>query len=371
MEDTIFYDRQGVERLALAPDPEGPDEAVGFAAVLSVENAALRAQVTQARLLLDSATDHAIITMDLKGRVTSWNMGAQRILGYREAEILSRSGEIVFTAEDRAIGRFTTEMHCALEAGSALNERWHLRRDGTRFWASGTMLPLLDEEGRPEGFLNILRDRSDAQAETERRGLLMAEMSHRVRNTFATVQAVAAQTMRHTPDPAAFQGAFDDRLQALSRSHDVLVRAEGQDACLHALIESALNAYGGEPGRISVEGPPVLLPADMAITVSLAFHELATNAVKYGALSVPQGRVAVTWTAAPSRHGGSQVSVLWRERDGPPVRQPKRRGFGSQLLEKGLSPGNVHLDFQPGGLECRVCLPLAASSQGVTSRPSD
>ncbi|MGI4793200.1 MAG: HWE histidine kinase domain-containing protein, partial [Janthinobacterium lividum] len=237
------------------------------------------------------------------------------------------------------------------------------RRDGTRVWASGTMLPLLDEDGRPEGFLNVLRDRTNAQVEVERRALLMAEMNHRIKNTFATVQAVAVQTRRHTPDPAAFQAAFDARLQVLSRSHDVLIGAEWHDACLHVLIESALGAYDGEPDHIAVEGPAVLVTANLAVTVSLAFHELATNAVKYGALSVPQGRVAVTWTITPARHGGNEVSILWRERGGPPVQPPSRRGFGSQLLEKGLSPaGAVRLAFKPEGLECSISLSLGSDS---------
>ncbi len=129
--------------------PENADEAHEHAAALAVQNAALRVQVSQARQELDSAIDHAIITMDGHGCVTSWNTGAQRILGYAEAEVLGRTGEIVFTSEDRAGGRFATEMAHALETGSALNERWHVRRDGTRFWASGTMLPLLDEDGTP------------------------------------------------------------------------------------------------------------------------------------------------------------------------------------------------------------------------------
>ena len=342
---------------------EEPDEVSMPVTMLAAENAVLRAQVTRMRHLLNSAVDHAIITMDGDGCITSWNTGAQRILGYQESEVLGRSCEIVFTSEDRTNNRFAVEMRRAIEAGSANNERWHVRRDGTRFWASGTMLPLLDEDGRPVGFLNILRDRTAAQVEIERRALLMAEMNHRIKNTFATVQAVAVQTRRHAPDPDAFQKAFDARLQVLSRSHDVLIKAEWHDACLRALIESALGAYGGEPGRITVEGPPVLLVASLVVMVSLAFHELATNAVKYGALSMPQGRVAVTWTVTPSRHGDSQVSVLWRERGGPPVQQPKRRGFGSQLLEKGLAPGSVHLDFQVDGLECHVRLPIATSSE--------
>lgn len=146
-------------------------------------------------------------------------------MGYAETEILGRSGEIVFISEDRAEGRFTTELCRAIEHGSAANERWHLRRDGSRFWASGMMMQLLDGKGRPQGFLNILRDRTEARAEMERRELLVAEMNHRIKNTFATVQAVAAQTGRYAPAPSDFLAAFGARLMALARSHDVLIRA--------------------------------------------------------------------------------------------------------------------------------------------------
>ena len=346
----------------------GSGNAARCAAALSVENALLRAQVRRGRLLLDSAIDHAIITMDINGVITGWNAGAERILGYAAAEILGQSGEIVFTFEDRAIGRLATEMRHAIEAGSAVNERWHMRRDGTRFWASGTMLPLLDEAERPDGFLNIMRDRTEVRAEVEQRALLMAEMSHRIRNTFATVQAVAAQTRRHSPDSADFQAAFDARLSLLARSHDVLIKAEWDDTSLRNLIESALGAYGGEPGRITVEGASVTLAASHAVGVSLAFHELATNAVKHGALSVPQGHVEVTWSATPVRPGADRAEIFWRERGGPAVQPPGRRGFGSQLLEKGLSPGGtVRLDFRPDGVECHMSLPLIADVRTQTS----
>ena len=329
---------------------------------LDAENAALREQVRRSRLILDSAIDYAIITMDIDGCVTSWSAGAQRILGYAEAEILGRSGEVIFTSEDRADGRFTIELCRAIEAGSASNERWHLRRDGTRFWASGRMMPLLDAEGRPQGFLNILRDRTEARAEVERRELLMAEMNHRIKNTFSTVQAVAAQTQRHVTSATEFQTAFGARLRVLARSHDVLIRADWHDAPLREVIESALEAYGDEPERIAVEGAAVVLTASLAVTVSLAFYELATNAVKYGALSIPAGRVDVSWTIIPARRGMNRVSIVWRKRGGPAVEPPRRRGFGSQLLERGMpAGGTVKLDFQSEGLECRICLPLGGA----------
>jgi len=141
---------------------------------------------------------------------------------------------------------------------------------------------------------------------------------------------------------------------ALGRSHDVLIRSGWEDAPLRDVIEGALAAYSGEPGRIAVEGLPVLLAANLVMTVSLAFHELATNAVKHGALSVPDGSVNVAWTTDPAMRSARQVRIVWRECGGPPVERPERRGFGSQLLEQGIrsqAGGTVQLDFQPKGLE--------------------
>ena len=199
-------------------------------AALETENRVLREQDVRTRLILDSATDYAIITLNVSGCVTSWNTGAQNIVGYTETEVLGRSGEFIFTSEDRTAGRFAAELRRAVETGRASNERWHLRRDGTRFWASGLMMPLLDLDGSPVGFLNILRDRTQVQAEVERRELLMAEMNHRIKNIFALVQGVATQTRRHTETAAEFQEAFAARLMVLARSNDVLIRSDWHDA---------------------------------------------------------------------------------------------------------------------------------------------
>ena len=187
----------------------------------ATENGELHEQDARARQIVDSAIGYAIITMDTNGCVTSWNAAAQAIIGCTEAGILGRSGDVVFTADDRATGRFASELCRAVEAGRASNERWHLRRDGTRFWASRLMMPLLDGGGSPVGFLNNLRGRTEVQAAAERRELLMAEMNHRIKNTFAMVQGVAAQTRRHTEAPAEFQAAFAARLKVLARSNDV------------------------------------------------------------------------------------------------------------------------------------------------------
>ena len=329
-------------------------------AQLEAENRALQEKNARTLQVLHSAVDYAIITLDRQGGITGWNTGAQRVLGYSEAEVVGRCGDILFTAEDRQEGRFTLELCRAIETGRADNERWHVRRDGSRFWASGLMMPLLDADGRPDGFLNILRDRSELQAEAERRELMMAEMNHRVKNTFAMVQAVAAQSCRHAHSLADFQEVFASRLTALAHSHDMLIKGGWEDAPLRGIIEGALSTYCNEPGRLMLEGPPVLLAANLVVVLTLAFHELATNAAKHGALSTPTGTVQVSWLTKPNAKKRRQVELLWRERGGPLVHQPEHKGFGSYLLGRGLSflGASLRVEFQPAGLECHLCFPL-------------
>ena len=337
-------------------------------AALEAENRALRDELEQARRILGSATEYAIFTLDPEGRISSWNAGARNVLGYVEAEILGRSGNIFFTPEDRAEGAFTGELCRALDEGRATNERWHLRKDGTRFWASGVMLPLLDDEGRPHGFLNILRDGTERRAEAERRALVEAELAHRVKNTLALAHAVAVQTSRYAETPEAFQQAFGSRLKALARSHEMLAQGGWDGAPLRKVIERALEPYEGMPGRIVLDGLPFRLASAAVVSLSLAFHELATNAAKHGALSVPEGRVEVTWMRRRAESGKHVLEILWREGGGPQVSRPKRRGFGSRLLEQSLRHEfgcTITLSFAPEGLECRICLPLTANVLGV------
>ena len=144
----------------------------------------------------------------------------------------------------------------------------------------------------------------------------------------------------------------------------MLIRGDWVDAPLRSVIEGALEAYGGDPDRVALDGVAVMLAAPMVVAMSLVFHELATNAAKYGSLSVPTGRVDVAWTVIPGRPGAQRVEIAWRERGGPPVRQPTSRGFGSQLLDHGIpTGGTVRLDYLPAGLECRIVLPLGSNAR--------
>ncbi len=308
------------------------------------------------RLIIESARDYAIFTTDHAGRVTSWNGGAQRVLGFPAEEILGRPSEVIFTPDDRAARRPAEEMRCALADGAASDERWHLRRDGSRFWAAGMLYPLRGEGGAVRGFLKILRDRTDWRRAEERRAVLIGELNHRVKNTLATVQSLAEQTLRATRGPDAFVPAFRARLLALSRAHDLLTRESWEGATLRDTVETALEPWRDEDGRIRLDGPQLRLSPRQALALAMGAQELAANAARHGALSAEGGRVEVTW-----RLEGGEVALDWREVGGPPLRTPERRGFGTRLLGRPLATelhGSVRVDYPVSGVTCAIRFPL-------------
>lgn len=197
----------------------------------------------------------------------------------------------------------------------------------------------------------------------EQQKFLLDELNHRVKNTLATVQSIAAQTLRSSTEPAAFQKAFEARLIALSTAHDLLSRENWRGVMLHDLVTRELVPYGLEdPGRVSVSGERVWLPARISVPLGMAIHELATNAARHGALSVPRGKVDVQWTARATE-SGSMLCLTWQETGGPSVAKPTRRGFGTRMIERGLKhdlQGDATLVFDSDGLRCVITMPLAA-----------
>ncbi|WP_052214356.1 sensor histidine kinase [Belnapia sp. F-4-1] len=219
-------------------------------------------------------------------------------------------------------------------------------------------------DGKSRGFLKIMRDRTEPRREEERRLVLLRELDHTVKNTLAVVQSVTIQSRRYAPTPADFQDALVARLAALARSHDLLTRSSWEGASLRDIVRQTLAPYATKVGqdRLSLQGPPVRLTPTAVVTLNLAFHELATNAAKYGALSAPGGGVEVGWHIDRTTKEKPQLEVHWRERGGPPVRVPASRGFGTRLIERGLSrefDAAVRLDFAPAGVECMIRLPFA------------
>ncbi|WP_407528727.1 sensor histidine kinase [Methylobacterium oryzisoli] len=211
-----------------------------------------------------------------------------------------------------------------------------------------------------------LGQRAEERRQAEaRQDLLIHELNHRVKNTLATVQAMARQTARGIDSVGAFTAAFEARLLAMSQTHTLLTASQWSTTDLRRILELELAPYAtGRPDRVHLDGPAVALVPRMAVPVGMTVHELATNAAKYGALSIPEGRVVVRWRLADAT-----LHLSWQESGGPPVAAPERAGFGTRLIrtsvERELS-GTIALDFLPDGLLCRLTLPLEPS---VASEP--
>jgi two-component sensor histidine kinase len=255
----------------------------------------------------------------------------------------------------------------ALDAGQipyVQREKRNLRKDGSFVWVNVTVSVVRDPvSGRPRHRVAVVQDIAEQRRAQERQTLLMKELNHRVKNTLAAVQAIMAQGLRGAGVSGEVREGIEARLIALSRSHDLLTRERWQSASLVDLVALALEPYrnaAGQPPRYRVQGLDVRLPPNPVLALGMAFHELATNAAKYGALSNAVGHVEVSWNLVPNA-AGSRLRLCWRECGGPPVSPPERKGFGSRLLERGLAhelDGAVRLDYAPAGLVCEIEIPL-------------
>lgn len=442
-------------------------------------------------LLVQSSSDIAIFTMDPIGITTTWNIGAERLFGYSQDEILGRSADVIFTPEDRAARVHERERSEACANGRALDERWHQRKGGSRFWASGLMMPLKGGGGfvkitrdrteqhqagerlreneerfrllatsvpqlvfltRPDGvrtwpspqwiaftglsfdaslglgwleavhpedraatksawqearskgeyyiehrvrrqadgeylwhqtrakplegksaassdWVGTMTDIHDLRGLQSRQNVLLAELQHRTRNLLSVVQSIANQTMRSSASLEVFGTQFGSRLRALSRVQSLLARVEDQVIDLHALVTAELAAHSDADfisNKIKVGGPPVALGPVAAQALALALHELATNAVKYGALAQPTGRLEVTWKLTATK-SNAEIVLEWRESgvSMPTVGPPKRKGYGSELIERALPyqlSAKTHLEFAPDGVRCAILVPVSTES---------
>ena len=207
-----------------------------------------------------------------------------------------------------------------------------------------------------------LRVVAELRESVRQRDLLIQELNHRVKNTLATVQSIASNTLRTASTMDHASNAIERRLIALSQVHNVLTDRSWAAVDLHDIVAQAVQPYRnhGET-RIVVRGPPVLIPPRIALALSMALHELATNAVKYGALSDDGGRVTVRWELNEA-NALSRLHLMWEEAEGPPVQKPDRRGFGTRLIERSLAhdlDADVRIEFAPTGVVCSVDAPLA------------
>lgn len=238
--------------------------------------------------------------------------------------------------------------------------RW-LQEDGRYRWQASRVVPVRGDDGKVLEWVGATTDVDSRRRQEQHQQLLLDELNHRVKNTLAVVQSIAVQTLGRAAEGAAPVEHFQARLLALAKAHDLLTASRWAGTCLRDVVEMAIGPCMGHGlERFSVDGPAVRLCPRPSLALSMALHELCTNAVKYGALSVPGGRIGIHWY---THHGstGPRLRLEWRERGGPPVMPPARRGFGTRLVERGLRHdlgGEVVLAFDPRGVTCDIDVPL-------------
>jgi len=230
-----------------------------------------------------------------------------------------------------------------------------MRKHGSRVDISLTISPVKNAEGKIIGASKIARDITERKRSEAQITILAREAEHRANNVLATVQATVHLTQADTPE--GLKQAIEGRIQALANVHRLFVQSRWQGAELHGLVKEELAAYSqGRESRVQIDGPNVLLEPNAAQAIAVALHELATNAAKYGALSVPDGHVRVEW----SHEQNGRLVLRWIETGGPPVEPPTRRGFGTRVMEnmvRGQLKGELRLDWRAQGLACEIVLP--------------
>ena len=319
----------------------------------------------QARLAaIVSSSPSALVSMTPDGIILNWNAAAKAIFGYEPEQVIGRSSRTFYPEGSQA--EFDS-IYAEVRSGQAVNmDVVRRHKDGRLLDVSISLAPMYDDGGRLVGISSIITDIGDRKARERHIEFLMREVSHRSKNLLAVVQAIAGQTARHSPDIQAFQQRFSERLHALARSHDLLVARNWQGALVADLVRVQLAPFADEASvRVSLHGPEVQLKPDALHSLTLVLHELATNAAKYGALSVPEGKITVGWELIrdPSANGSGddrRLRMLWQETNGPAVQPPARKGFGhvviSQMAASALR-GRIDLQFAPDGVRCVIEIP--------------
>lgn len=316
------------------------------------------------RAIVDTAVD-AIVVIDEQGRVEAFNPAAERLFGYSAEEMAGRNVNILMPEpyhgeHDGYLERYReTGERRIIGIGREVEGR---RSDGTTFPLELSIAEWRDGEKR--FFTGVMRDVTARKRAEELQRLLVNELNHRVKNTLATVQSVAGQTLRNAEDLGDARESLTRRLLALSRGHDILTRESWDGAELRDIVGSVVSAHG-DAHRFILDGPSVRLAPKATLALSMALHELMTNAAKYGALSNENGQVSLTWRRIKT-DGGDRLRLTWEENDGPTVSAPTRQGFGTRLITGGLARelgGEVSLTYPAKGAVCEIDAELGKTGQ--------
>ena len=303
------------------------------------------------------------------GRVGSWvwDLRSGEIVAndiFRQMFALGATGPLkvddVMAKIDRAdIEAVNAALTATFEQGVDYNAEFRVGPTGRWLIGRGRVYQR-DGTGRPLIMMGVNIDVTEARAAAEQTRVLLRELNHRVKNTLAMIQSLARQTLRQKPHPTQFIDSFSGRLRTLSEAHALLAERDWSGIGLVELIYSQVEPYLlGAGDQLRLEGADVHLPPDQALGLGLVLHELASNAFKYGALSRPEGQVAISWKV--SGDGPRRLDLLWRESGGPRISKPKATGFGTRLIERSLDKvleSRVALSFPPQGAEARISLPI-------------
>ena len=304
----------------------------------------------------ESALRGSQVTVYTQDRDLRYTSISNPMLGRAIDDILGRTDEEILPPEGgAAVIALKRE---ALASGQSKRAEVALADESGLRWNDLHIEPLRTEAGDIIGLTCASVDITERKESEAHLRLLMRELTHRSKNLLAVIQAMARQTARHAGSIGGFLEQFSARLQALAASHDLLVRESWHGASLRELIQSQMAAIKGSgETQVVIDGAPVALKPEVAQTLGLALHELVVNAAKFGALSVPSGRVSITWAMRRDA-----IELEWREQNGPPVKIRRKRGFGSMVIERNLASAldsTVNLEFAPDGLRCHVVIPAS------------
>ena len=295
-----------------------------------------------------------VIGLTPEGTISAWNAGAERIYGYTAGEAVGQSlSAILGAAELRGILDRVKRSR-----KPTIAETRRTTKDGRLLYVSSSVSPIRDHAGKVTALSMIDRDVTAGKQAEERSRLLLAELNHRVKNTLATVLSISSQTLRHSSTMKSFHEAFEGRVRALAKAHDLLATSNWTGADLRDVALAEVTPYREKGDHLSLDGGSLILAPNAALILGMVFHELATNAAKHGAFSTDAGRVAIRWKTGGR---GQRLNVDWIERGGPKIAREKD-GFGLALVKRGIThelQGRATIDFKKGGLRCLLDIPLA------------
>lgn len=327
---------------------------------------ALQASEATLRVVLDTVPVGILFAEAPSGRIVGGNRRLEEI--FRHPVLPSPDAEsygewVAFHEDGRQVAPEEYPLSRLIREGVEHAEMRceYQRGDGSRVWIEIAGAPMRNEAGKKVGAVVAVADIDARRRSEERQELLNQELSHRMKNLLAMVQAIAASTLRGAADMEAAREVLGSRLVALGKAHDVLLGGAAESASLSAVVREGVGVQESAGRRVAFAGPDVEIGGKAALSLALTLHELTTNAVKYGSLSVPDGEVAVN-ASLVGTEDAPRLRIAWTERGGPPVVPPSRKGFGSRLIERGLTAqvnARLVLDYRPEGVSCVVEASLA------------